>query len=156
PAAAAKLDFKQAPTAATAGVNISPTIAVNVLDAFDNVVTTDTSKVTLAIDTGPGGATITGTAAVNAVKGVATFTGISLKTAGSYKLKATDGSLTLAPSSTFAISPAAAAKLAFVQQPTAATHGVVISPDITVKVTDAFGNTVTSDTSNITIAIATG
>jgi hypothetical protein len=153
-AAASKLGFKQAPSDAVAGVNISPAIAVQVLDQYDNVVTTDVSKITATVDTGPTGGVFTGTAAVAAVKGVATFT-LSLKTAGDYTIKMTDGLLTSVTSSSITISPAAAAKLAFGVQPTPAAHGVAIAPSMTVKILDAFGN-LTTDTSDVTLAIATG
>ena len=85
------------------------------------------------------------TAQVTAVKGVGTFTGISLKTAGSYKLSFSDASLTAPTSSSFTISAAAAAKLAFGVAPSAAAKTVAISPAITVEVEDQFGNVVTTD-----------
>src|SRR5213075_3160304 len=64
-------------------------------------------------------------------------------------------SLTGATSSTFNITPAAPDHLTFLQQPTDAVAGVAISPAITVRVEDAFANLVTSDTRNVTLAIAT-
>ncbi len=156
PAAASQIAIGQAPTAATAGVAISPTMTADVEDQFGNIVTTDGSKVTVAISTGPTGAAITGTAQVTALHGVATFTGISLKTAGNYKLAFSDASLTAATSSTFAISPAAAAKLAFAQAPTAAAAAADISPSVKVDVEDQFGNIVAGDSSNVVIAVGTG
>jgi hypothetical protein len=156
PAAASKVVFGQAPSDAVAGVAISPTMTAQVEDAFNNIVTTDTSKVTISINAGPNSSAITGTAIVSAVKGVATFTGISLSTAGTgYKLALADGSLTGATSSTFKVTPAAAAKLVFLQAPTAALKTVAIAPDITVQVEDKFGNVVTTDTSNVTLALGT-
>ncbi len=156
PAAAAKVVFGQTPSDAVAGVAVGPTVTAQVEDAFNNVVTTDTSKVTISVNTGPTNAAITGTAQVAAVHGVATFTGISLSLAGTnYKLALADGSLTGATSSTFKVTPAAAAKLVFLQAPTAAAKTVVISPDVTVQVEDKFGNVVTTDTSNVTLAFAT-
>ena len=128
PAAASQVAIGQAPTGATAGAAISPTMTAQVEDQFGNVVTTDTSKITVAISTGPTGAAITGTAQVTAVKGLGTFTGISLKTAGSYKLSFSDASLTAPTSSSFTISAAAAAKLAFGVAPSAAAKTVAISP----------------------------
>jgi hypothetical protein len=156
PAAASKVVFGQTPSDAVAGVAIGPTVTAQVEDAFNNVVTTDTSKVTISVNAGPTGAAITGTAQVAAVKGVATFTGISLSTAGTgYKLALADGNLTGATSSTFKVTAGAAAKLVFLQAPTAAAKTVAISPDVTVQVQDKFGNVVATDTSNVTVALAT-
>ena len=60
------------------------------------------------------------------------------------------------PSDTFTISPAGAHQLAFSQQPTDAIAGADISPAVTVDVQDQFGNTVTSDTSTVTLTLAGG
>jgi hypothetical protein len=56
-----------------AGVAISPALQVEVRDADGNLVTTANNQITIAIDTGPGGATLSGTTQLNAVNGVATF-----------------------------------------------------------------------------------
>src|SRR5438132_733645 len=76
--------------------------------------------------------------------------------AGSWSITLTnDGSLTNPSAYSFTIDPAAAAALAYQVQPTDVTAGVAISPAVKVKVTDAFGNTVTGDTSNVTVALTT-
>jgi trimeric autotransporter adhesin len=70
------------------------------------VVTTNSSAVTLAIASQPGsGATLSCTAnPATASAGVASFAGCKITgKAGSYKLKATDGSLTPATSSSFSL-----------------------------------------------------
>ena len=146
--------FDQQPTSATAGVTISPDITVDVEDPFGNIVASDSSDVTLSVATGSG--SLLGTVTVAAVNGVATFTGLSLDAAGSYTLSATDGTLAGATSNSFTTSPAAASKIAFVQQPTNATAGNAISPSVTVGVEDQFGNIVTTDNSNVTLSVATG
>src|SRR2546428_1364767 len=61
-----------------AGVAISPAVKVQVLDQFDNLVTTDTSSVTVAIGSNPGGGTLSGTKTVAASGGVATFSTLSI------------------------------------------------------------------------------
>jgi trimeric autotransporter adhesin len=79
---------------------------VSVEDSGGNVVTTNTSAVTLAIASQPGsGATLACTAnPVTASAGVASFAGCKITgKAGSYTLKATDGSLTSATSSSFSL-----------------------------------------------------
>ena len=150
------LAFAQQPTNTVAGVAISPAVTVQVLDQYNNLVITDTSNVTVAIGTNPGGGTLSGTTTVAAVGGVATFSTLSINKVGTgYTLTAADGSLTGATSGAFNITPAAADHLAFLQQPTNAVAGVAISPAVTVQVLDQFGNLVTSDTSNVTVAIGT-
>src|SRR5207245_963940 len=153
PAAATKVVFVQQPTNAIAGVAISPAVTAKVEDQFNNVVTSDSSTVTLTLSTGTfeGGST---TATAAAASGVATFSTLKIDVAGSYTVSATDGSLTAATSSSFTISAAAASQLVFGQQPTSANAGVVISPAVTVKVEDQFNN-VTTTTTTVGMAIGT-
>jgi hypothetical protein len=155
-AAAAKLAIAQQPTTATAGATLSPAFAFQVEDVYGNVVKTDASTVTLAIASGPAGSTLTGTSTAKAVNGVATFPGLSLKTAGTYTLRATDGSLASVTSATLTVAAAAAAKLSILQQPTTATAGATFSPTPVVHVQDAYGNLVTTDSSTIIFALASG
>ncbi|HET7449750.1 MAG TPA: invasin domain 3-containing protein, partial [Gaiellaceae bacterium] len=154
--APSKVAFVQQPTTATSTATISPSVTVAIQDALGNTVTSSTASVTLAIGTNPGGGTLSGTTSVSAVNGVATFSTLSIDKAGTgYTLTASSTGLTGATSSTFNINIGAAAKLAFVQQPTSATAGAAISPAITVAVQDAGGNTVTSSSASITTAIGT-
>ncbi len=153
-AAASKLAYSVQPSNVTAGVADSPSIVVDVEDQFGNVVTTDSSNVTLAVATGPGSAS--GTLTVAAVSGVATFSNVKINTAGNYTLTASDGALTTATSGSFTVSAAAASKLAYGVQPSNVTAGVADSPSIVVDVEDQFGNIVTTDSSNVTLAVATG
>jgi len=157
-AAASKLAFAQQPSDATAGVAISPALTVQVQDQFGNVATTDTSAVTLALASNPGSATLSGTATQNAVAGIATFNDLSLDKVGTgYTLSAADGALTGTTSNTFNITPAAAASIAFGQQPTDTTAGVAIAPAVTVRLFDAFGNFASNDNSSqVSIDVASG
>jgi uncharacterized repeat protein (TIGR01451 family) len=153
-AAAAKLALLQQPSNAVAGVAISPAVTVRILDAFDNL-TSSTADVTVAIGTNPSSGTLSGTATVAAVSGVATFSTLSIDKAGTgYTLAASSSGLTGTTSSTFDITAAAAAKLAFLQQPSNTVAGVAISPAVTVRVLDAFDN-LTSSTADVTVAIGT-
>jgi len=104
-AAAAKLVFGQQPTNVVHGQVINPPITVMIEDQYGNLVTTNTSKVTLSIASGPG--TLGGTVKVNAVGGVATFSNLTISAAGSYTLKATDGALAPATSNPFQVASAA-------------------------------------------------
>jgi hypothetical protein len=157
PATASKLGFTQQPSGATGGTAFTAQPTVAVQDPYGNTVTTDTSNVTLAIGTNPGGGTLTCTTnPVAAIAGVATFAGCKIDKVGTgYTLKATDGSLSLATSSTFNVTAGAPAKLAFTQQPSSPTGGVSFTTQPKVAVQDAGGNTVTTDTSSVTLAIGT-
>src|SRR5262249_28137473 len=150
PAAAHHLAFGVQPSNTVAGALISPAVTVRVLDQFDNLVTGDTSNVTVAIGTNPGGGTLSGTTTVAAVAGIATFSTLSINKVGTgYTLTAADGSLAGATSTTFNITVAAANHLVFGVQPSNAVAGVAIAPAITVRVLDQFDNLVTTDTSNV-------
>ena len=114
---ASKLAFTQQPNSSYAsGATI--TVKVSVEDFNGNVVTGDTSAVTLALSGGTGGAVLSGTKTVSAVAGVATFSTLSVNKVGtSYVLNATDASLTAAASSAFNITVGAAKTVTFTTQP---------------------------------------
>ena len=60
-------------------------------DASGNLVTSDSSSVTVAIGSGStGSGTLNGLKTVGAVNGVATFSNLSVSAAGTYTLTATD------------------------------------------------------------------
>jgi hypothetical protein len=159
PDVADHLVFSQKPSPTPAGVVINPAIQVQVVDRFGNRVTTDASTITLALQNNPANGTLlfgSGSLSVPAVKGEATFGTLSIDKAGTgYTLQAADGLLQGKVSDPFTITPAPATHLAFSQQPTSTTAGATLSPTITVQLLDAFGNLATTDTSNVTLAIAT-
>jgi hypothetical protein len=106
---AARLAFTTQPGGGANGAAFTTQPTVSVEDSSGNVVTGNTSAVTLAIASQPGsGATLSCTAnPVTASAGVAAFAGCKITgKAGSYTLKATDGSLTSPTSSTFRITSA--------------------------------------------------
>jgi hypothetical protein len=156
-AAASKLAFTQQPSSSTGGVAFGTQPKVAVEDQYGNTVTTNTSSVTLAIGTNPGPGTLTcATNPLAASAGVASFSGCAIdKTGTGYTLTATDGSLTSATSSAFNVTVGPAAKLAFTQQPPGARTGVAFTTQPQVAVRDAGGNTVTTNTSSVTLAIGT-
>jgi hypothetical protein len=103
-AAASKLAFTTQPAGAVHPNAFTTQPKVSIEDTYGNVVTTNTSSVTLAIGTNPtSGSTLSCTTnPVAASAGVATFAGCAISKAGNgYTLSATDGSLTAATSSTF-------------------------------------------------------
>ena len=87
-------------------------------------------------------------------KGIHTFS-VTLTTAGGDTITATDASNgTLVGSLTETVTPAAASKLVFGQQPTGAVAGALISPAVTVTLVDAYGNLLANDNSApVTIAL---
>ena len=102
PEPATQLAFSVQPTNTAVNQAISPAVRVAVRDASGALVTTATDAVTLSIGTNPGTGTLSGTLTVNAVAGVATFSGLSIDEAGiGYTLTAASGSLTSATSAAF-------------------------------------------------------
>jgi len=155
PGTASKVVFSQQPTNTQAGSSITPAVTVQVEDANNNVVTTSTASITVAIGTNPAGGTLSGTTSVSAVNGVAIFSNLSInKTGTGYTLAASSTGLTGATSNTFNITPGAASKLAFNVQPSTTAAGQAISPAVTVQVQDANGNVVTTDSSSVSITIS--
>ena len=143
-----KLVFTQAPPAAgTAGTALSPTIKVSVEDSQGSVVTTDSSTVTLTIGT----VTYTATAS----KGVATFniSNLSITKSGSYTWTASDGTDTKVTSG-LVIKPAAANLLEFTSVPATGHVNVALTSPVTVAIVDAFGNIVMTDSSAVTLVLA--
>src|SRR5437016_227108 len=154
--AAAKHVVTVRPSRAADGAAITPAVQGGMRDAQGNTVTTATTSITVAIGTNPASGTLAGTPTVAAVNGVATFANLSINNPGTgYTLAASATGLTGATSSAFNISVGAAAKLAFTVQPSNAAAGAAITPAVQVAVQDAQGNTVTTATTSITLAIGT-
>lgn len=155
--AAAKLGLTTQPSgAAQSGIAFPQQPVIQIQDASGNAVASSGVVVSAAIATG--GGTLGGTAAVTTnAAGVATFTNLSISgVVGARTLTFAATSLTAATSNTITVGPGAPSTLAFVQQPSGSTGGVAIAPAITVSVRDASGNTVTTSTNVVTMAIAAG
>jgi hypothetical protein len=153
PAAASRLVVAtQPPSRVTAGAGFGLTIKVE--DRFGNVVTSFTGTVSLALAKNPGGSTLGGTVTVTVINGVATFSGLTLRKAGSgYTLTASSGGLTAATTSGVTVTPAAASKLVITTQPPSrVTPGLGFG--LAVAVEDPFGNVVTSFTGTVSLALA--
>ena len=149
---ATKLGFIQAPVNTSAGTTIAPAVRVAVQDGAGNTVTSATNAITVAIGTNPGGGSLSGTASVSAVNGVATFSNLSIDRTGSgYTLTAAADGLTGATSPGFDILPGNANRLVFIVGPTARVIGEPFSPALEVQVQDAGGNTVLLATNPITL-----
>jgi hypothetical protein len=150
--AATKLAFTTNPASSTGGIAFPTQPVVSIQDADGNT-TTSTASVTLSITT-PAGAVLTCTAnPKTATAGIAAFAGCAVNKAGTYTLTATSGTLTSAVSTSFTISVGPAAKLAFTTQPSGAIVNTAFTTQPVVTVQDAGGNTVTTSTAPITLAI---
>ena len=151
---AAQLAFTTQPSATAASqAAFANQPKVQIQDAGGNPITTDTRTVTIALTT-PNGATLA--CAPNsqaAVAGLATFTGCKIDKAGTYTLTATDGALASGVSSSVTITAGTANKLAFTSQPSGGPAATPFASQPTVNVQDASGNTVTSSSSLVTLAL---
>ena len=149
------LKFSQQPTHTVAGTFFTPGVTVRIEDVNGNL-TTSTATVTVAIGTNPGSGTLSGTATVAAAAGLATFNDLSINKVGTgYTLTATSGALSVDTSTAFNITVATANRLTFAVQPTSAVAGVVLSPAVTVRIEDAFGNLVTTSAATVSAALTT-
>lgn len=155
PGGATQLTYTTGPTTTVAGATMSP-VVVAVRDAFNNLVTTSTAAVTVAIDNNPATGTLSGTTTRNAVNGVATFSDLSIDHSGTgYTLIASATSLQSATSSAFNINVGAPAHIDIVEGDnlTAVVDQATATPP-TVKITDANGNLVPG--ANVTFTVKTG
>src|SRR3989454_3312249 len=149
-----RLVFTTQPSNTAAGSTISPAVQVAIQDASGSTLTDATNTVTIALGTNPGSATLLGTNTVKAVNGVAVFGGLSIQEAGTgYALTAASVSLTGATSAQFSIVAGPSSQLQFKTQPGNTTAGAPFSPAIEIAITDAFGNTVTTATDQVSLAL---
>ncbi|MCP3136490.1 beta strand repeat-containing protein [Pyxidicoccus xibeiensis] len=153
PGVPTSLSFTAQPAASTvAGATLTP-VTVSVLDARGKVAKRATGNVSVEL-VAANGAVLKGTGSVAVVNGVATFNTLSVEKAGTgYTLRAGFGTLTTVDSTSFAITAAAAARLAYVVAPGAATVHSAITPAVQVELLDAYGNRPGS-TATVTVALA--
>ncbi|PYP49552.1 MAG: hypothetical protein DMD45_14100, partial [Gemmatimonadetes bacterium] len=150
---AVRLEFA-APPNATAGEPLSPAVRVGAVDGTGAVDTTFHGAVTVTLGENPGRGTLRGTGTVDAVRGVASFTDLSINRPGTgYTLVATSPGVRGATSPAFDVAPAAAARLAFTTPPHNATADSVIKPPVQVTAFDTLGNVATGFAGNVTVAL---
>ena len=152
---ASKLAFTTNPSFSNAGVAffVQPVVAMQ--DDGGNAVTGSTASVTLTITT-PAGATLTCTANPKAaVAGVATFAGCKIDNPGTYTLTAASAGLGNAVSASFTITVGSTTKLVFTTNPSSSTGGTTFGTQPVVAVQDAAGNTVTTSTVPVNLALTT-
>jgi uncharacterized protein YjdB len=158
PAAASTLRFTtEAPATSTAGVTLAPAVVVTAFDRFNNVASTTSGTVAIAADsTTP--VTLLGTLSRTLVSGVASFTDLSIRTAGAgYRLRASLPGLTAVRGNPVTVRPAAPNKLTIAQQPLAnALGGTPWTPALTVRVEDTYSNLVDTATTSVTASLTGG
>ncbi|HYV96980.1 MAG TPA: dockerin type I repeat-containing protein [Gemmatimonadaceae bacterium] len=103
---AAQVVINTQPGGAVSGANFTQQPVVSLRDAGNNVVTSATSAVTATLTSGTG--TLVGTATVNAVAGVATFTNLRIDATGAKQLTFSTSGLTSAVSNSFTVGGALA------------------------------------------------
>src|SRR5207249_643809 len=158
PGSATQLVFTLQPTTATAGGTIKPAVRVTARDALGNTATGFVGNVTVAIGTNPAGGTLGGTRTFAAIAGVATFPSLSINRAvngvatfSNLTIDKGDSWYTVTASATgltstnaaFRVFAGTATELVFRVQPSTATAGARITPQVEVIARDALGNTAT-------------
>lgn len=148
------LRFSQQPTDATAGVNVSPSVAVTVTNAAGAGV----SGLTVFVSLSSGAGTLNGTLSqVTDGSGVATFPDLNLTVAGLKQLRATIPGVLTNTSSSFNIVAATPSQLVQVTQPsTAAVAGVPFATQPVIAVEDQYGNVVSNITDTIVVSQTAG
>ena len=152
--AASQVALTTSAAGAVSGAVFTTQPVVTIRDAQGNTVTAATTAVTLTVSAG---ATVVGTATVNAVAGVATFTNVGVSgTAGTaYTLTYTAGSFT----ATQAITPTAgaASQLTLTTGPsTEPISGTPFARQPVLQLRDAVGNVVAQAGVTVTASIASG
>lgn len=149
-----RLEITTQPATAIAGSALTPALVVQARDAFGNVASSFTGNVSVAV-LGTQPPALTGTAAVAAVNGVATFSDLSIAVVGTYMLTVTSGTLTPDSSSNITINPATASQLALsAQPPDTAVAGTAFA--VAVQARDAFSNLTPAYTDSASVTISTG
>ncbi|MFI5460432.1 MAG: hypothetical protein ACHRXM_33870 [Isosphaerales bacterium] len=155
PAKASQLVIHTLPSGtATAGQAFAIQPVVYEEDPFGNLETGDNSTMIAATLTSSSGVLQGTTATVSG--GVAAFINLDDETAETVTLTFTGGGLTSVPSTSITVSPAAASKVVFGQQPASTAAGAAITPAVTVAVEDAFNNVVSGDGSTVTLTLSSG
>ena len=155
---AVKLAFIASPsgTSTVAGQPFATQPVIQIQNDQGGIVTSATTPVTLSLSVGSG--ELRGTVTLNAVNGVATFTGLNIDLVGTDKvLLAEAEGLESATTAAFTITPAPASlftKYAGDQQVTQAGTAVDIAP--AVRITDIFGNPISGVSVSFTVTSGGG
>jgi hypothetical protein len=146
-----KLAFTSTLVDARAGFDFTVQPEVKILDKEGNIITDSAAEVTLLVTDHK--AVLYGTTTVNAVNGVATFTDLNIRSAGSnYTLTAISSGSTSTLSNSFNITSSPAIVLGFSGDPIGS--GLENTFTVTVTVMDLFWNIATDSTAEVTISLA--
>jgi alpha-tubulin suppressor-like RCC1 family protein len=154
---ATRLVVSSQPANGISGTALTP-IVIAAEDDAGNIATNFSGPVTIAFGTNVAGATLTGATTVNAVAGVATFSGLVVDKAGTgYTLVASSTNLVNAITGTFGIAAGAAASLKLVSGDAQIGEGGIELPQaVRLRVTDVNGNGVEGTTVTFTIVAGGG
>ena len=143
------------PATVVVGSPFGATLAAE--DASGNVDSTFTGAVTVNLQNGPGGGVLLGTTTVNAVKGVATFTNLSVTAAGTYTLIFSASGLTVASATVVASGQVLVVPSQLVlTTPPPASIAVGTGFGLAVTAEDAAGHLASSFTAAVSVAILSG
>ena len=146
PAAAAvaqQLVFTSQPVSTTGGSAFDPQPVVEVQETGAGTPVASGETVTLSIGSGPAGAALTCDALqVDAVDGVATFSGCAIDLVGTYELLATSSSSDPGTSAPFDVVVGPASEVVFTNDPSDITAGAPFVSDPAMGIVDAGGNPV--------------
>ncbi|MHB1561619.1 MAG: beta strand repeat-containing protein, partial [Isosphaeraceae bacterium] len=139
-------------TSIQAGTNFTATISIE--DSQGQVQANDNGSVTIALGSGPSGATLGGTTTVPVKQGVASFSGLAIDLTGKgYSLAFSSAGLApVAATGTFDVTPAKASKLVVTAQPPATATAGGAFP-LSVSAEDAYGNVVTDASGTVTLTL---
>ncbi len=152
---ATHMQFAPGPSNTTGGVTFTPTVKVQLLDAGNNL-TSQSDNIALSIANNAGGGTLFNGGPFAASGGVASFPSANIDKVGTgYTIQAHDSTNGLPDitSGTFNVTLGPANKLVFLQNPTNTNGGAIISPPVTVQITDAGGNPTNSGSNQVTLTI---
>jgi adhesin/invasin len=146
------------PSNVASGSAITPAVTVSVADSNGNVVTTlGSGTVTLALTTPNGATLMTGAGPVTVASGVATFSNLRVDKVGTYTLTpatTVPGVTGLPVSGSFTVSPGAARRLLWTQQPSNVLPNTAMAPAVKVSVADSNSNVLTTlNTGTVTLAL---
>ena len=151
-----QLIFLKAPSAGIAGTPWDSQPGVGVQDAAGQRVTSLEGPVTLSIIEGPSDGVISGTTTVQISDGVASFTGLSIQRAGTYRLKASAPGALEAETYNLVIQPGPLQKIRIETNPSpTATAGVSLATAPKVSLRDANDNLVTDPNPTFSISAFT-
>jgi hypothetical protein len=151
--APAQLVVTTQPSGAVSGAAFTTQPVVAIRDANGNL-TSSTAAVTATLFSGTGA--LLGTASVNAVSGVATFTNLQINVTGAKVIAFTTTTPALTVNSaSFTVAAGAPTQLVVTTEPGGAADGVAFTTQPVIEIRDAQGNRTTS-TAEVTVAIATG